>query len=183
MRASRASERGQLLPMWSMGVIATLVLAFLALNYANSVRWQIRAQNAADSAAQAVVGIQAERWNMMTELLYASNVEEYRIRRQLDSMLLATNFSGGCSMDIGGQYSPLVEYRGPNFYSTNEGTCNRAYIDEHDNFLRAVNRYTKDVGLLHSVAYQATRTNWQSDATSVIRSIRARPRIREGTAS
>jgi hypothetical protein len=168
MRASRAAERGQLLPMWSMGVIATLVLAFLALNYANSVRWQIRAQNAADSAAQAVVGIQAERWNMMTELLYASNVEEYRIRRQLDSMLLATNFSGGCSMDIGGQYSPLVEYRGPNFYSTNEGTCNRAYIDEHDNFLRAVNRYTKDVGLLHSVAYQATRTNWQSDATSLL---------------
>ena len=154
--------------MWLMGVITTLTLAFLALNYANSVRWQIRAQNAADSAAQAIVAIQAERWNMMTELLYASNVEEYRIRRQLDAMLLATNISGGCTMDIGAQYPATSEYRGPAFYDNSEGTCNRVYIDTRDNFLRAVNRYTKDVGYLHAVSSQATYANWNQDATSLL---------------
>jgi len=174
-------RRGQVLPMWAMGTITTLVLTFLALNYANAVRYQIRAQNAADSAAQAVIAIQAERWNLMSEMLYASNVEEYRLRRVLDGMLLATNYSGGCSAtenfkspsdkanEIDVQLPPApnrVPYLTDKFYQDFDiaGTCNRTYMDLHDNFTRSFNRYTQDVTYLNDVTALSTFQNWQSDA-------------------
>ncbi len=174
-------QRGQVLPLWAMGTITTLVLTFLALNYANAVRYQIRAQNAADSAAQAVVAIQAERWNLMTEMLYASNIEEYRMRRLLDGMLLSINYSGGCSsttQDFSNLNNPNNELSGsvPPPYMTNnffgnmehEGTCNRTYVDLHDNFLRASNRYTQDIGFLNDVTALSTYTNWSKDAKSLL---------------
>ncbi len=166
--------------MWTMGTITTFVLMFLALNYANAVRYQIRAQNAADSAAQAAVAIQAERWNMMTELLYASNVEEYRMRRVLDSLLLTVNYSGGCSartQDFSNPSKPGNEINLtaptyleiPTFYTAlAEGTCNRTYIDLHDNFRRALNRYTNDVQDLNDITALSTYANWQQDAASLL---------------
>ncbi|MDQ2908825.1 MAG: Tad domain-containing protein [Candidatus Eremiobacteraeota bacterium] len=181
-------QRGQVLPMWAMGTIATLVLTFLALNYANAVRFQVRAQNAADSAAQAVVAIQAERWNLMTETLYASNVEEYRMRRMLDAMLLSINYSGGCSAKTG--YIGNNPYPGGNelafnfpleptksnpyltteFFAkfTDEGTCSRAYTDFHSQFTRSFNRYTNDIKYLNDVTALATYDNWQKDANSLL---------------
>lgn len=182
-------ERGQVLPMWAMGTITTLVLTFLALNYANAVRYQIRAQNAADSAAQAVVAIQAERWNLMSEMLYASNIEEYRMRRVLDAMLLTVNYSGGCSSRTGYigddpyQYELAFNYpREPtksNPYLTwpffahfnDEGTCNRAYTDLHNQFTRSFNRYTADIKFLNDVTALSTYGNWRKDADSLLVSL------------
>ncbi len=176
---------GQVLPMWAMGTITTLVLTFLALNYANAVRYQIRAQNAADSAAQAVVAIQAERWNLMNEMLYASNVEEYRIRRVLDGMLLSVNYSGGCSAKTQNFAHPSmaseidvlyddpkrpVPYLTDKFYndSDTQGTCSLTYLQLHDNFTRSFNRYTQDVSYLNDVTALSTYTNWLADAKSLL---------------
>jgi len=163
----RDGERGQVLPMWTLGTIAALTLAFVIANYANSVRWQIRAQNAADSAAQAVVSVQSDQWNLMNSLLYASNVEEFRIRRLLDAMLLTVNRSGGCTMDFPNIANP-PSLHGPNYYSTTEGTCNRAYMDLKDNYTRAVNRYTYDVQLLHSVMTYTTQAWFTTGSTNVL---------------
>jgi hypothetical protein len=89
-------QRGQVLPLWIVAILTTFAFTFLSLNYGNQIRMQIRAQNAADAAAQALLAIQTERWNMMTAMLYASSVEEYRIRHILDGILLAENGAGGC---------------------------------------------------------------------------------------
>lgn len=144
--------------MWAAGIITTLALMFLAMNYANSVRWQIRAQNAADSAAQALASVQSERWNMMTAALYASNVEEFRVRSLLDALLLTIDRSGGCSMSTL-LYQDL---------STNSGTCMRNYIDLRMNYLRAVNRYGIDVKYLNNITALATFKNWQTDTAAIM---------------
>jgi type II secretory pathway pseudopilin PulG len=146
--------------MWALGIIATFALMFLALNYGNAIRWQIRAQNAADSAANGVVAIQAERFNVMTATLYASGVEEYRIRRLLDSLLLTIDQSGGCT---GSLYPANAA-----FWSVANGTCNRVYSDLRIAYIRAVNRYSKDLADLNNVTTLNTFTNFKSDAASLL---------------
>ncbi len=160
MHVKRQSERGQVLPMWIVGVIATFSLMMMALNYGNAIRWQIRAQNAADSAAAAVVSIQAQRWNLMMATLYASGVEEYRIRKLLDGMLLATNASGGCLF--------AVSQNDPNYNSGSAPYCNKTYMDLHDAYQRAVNRYGMDAKYLNDVATLATFSKFQADASSLL---------------
>ena len=144
--------------MWIAGVLTTFTLMFLALNYGNAIRWQIRAQNAADSAAQGIASIQAQRWNIMTATLYGANVEEYRLRRTLDAMLLNIDQSGGCTQ----------AYNQYNYDDLTLGSCNRNYIDLRDAYLRAVKRYGADVELLNNVSTLNTYTNWQGDAASLL---------------
>ena len=60
--AARA-QRGQTLPFWVIGVLITLSLAFFLANYVNMVAWQIRAQNAADSAASGALSVQTNVLN------------------------------------------------------------------------------------------------------------------------
>jgi hypothetical protein len=172
-------QRGQVLPLWIAGSIAALALAFLTLNYANSVRYQIRAQNAADSAASAVVAIQSDQWNEMTALLYADDVEEFRFRRILDAMLLAVHRSGGCNPS--GYMTPIPNSSGvpttayspqpQSWYSTAEGTCNRTYIDMRDNLIRSNNRYQQNEYYLNDIALQASFSQFQSNAAAMLSSL------------
>jgi hypothetical protein len=176
-----SAERGQVLPLWIAGSIAALALAFLTLNYANSVRYQIRAQNAADSAASAVVAIQSDQWNEMTALLYADDVEEFRFRRLLDGMLLAIHRSGGCNPSgyiaptynsTTGVYVPVPPPGQPqSWYSTAEGTCNRTYIDMRDNIIRSNNRFQKNENYLNDIALQATFSQFQTNAAAMLSSL------------
>jgi hypothetical protein len=173
------SQRGQVLPLWIAGSIAALALAFLTLNYANSVRYQIRVQNAADSAASAVVAIQSDEWNLMTALLYADDVEEFRERRLLDGMLLAIHRSGGCNPS--GYIAPTqvgttfvaAPAQPQSWYSTAEGTCNRTYIDMRDNFIRAHARYQKNENYLNDLAENATFSNFQTNASAMLASLQS----------
>jgi hypothetical protein len=173
-----SGERGQVLPLWIAGSIAALALAFLTLNYANSVRYQIRAQNAADSAASAVVAIQSDQWNEMTALLYADDVEEFRFRKLLDGMLLAIHRSGGCNPE--GYMTPIPNANGvpttssvqpQSWYSTAEGTCNRTYIDMRDNLIRSNNRYQKNQNYLNDIALQASFSQFQTNAAAMLSSL------------
>lgn len=152
------AQRGQVLPLWILAILTTFVLTFLALNYGNQIRAQIRAQNAADAAAQALLAIQTERWNMMTSMLYASSVEEYRIRHLLDGILLASVGSGGC--DSANRTFPSVA---PGSGTTCENTYQRlsAY------YQKAVNRYTTDVLLVNDITARATNANWAADAQAL----------------
>lgn len=95
-RLPKSGERGQLLPVWALGVITVLALTLFVVNYANVVRWQVRAQNAADSAAAASLAPIADGWNEIELEMYASTIEEMRIR-YLNQAVLNTLAGDGCT--------------------------------------------------------------------------------------
>jgi hypothetical protein len=153
IRSRVQHPRGQVLPLWIVAIMTTFVLMFMALNYGNVIRWQIKAQSAADAAAQGVLSIQTERWNMMSETLYAANVEEYRIRRLLDGILMTMEQSGGCAS------------------TTPSATCDSDYMSLRSAYLRAVNRYTADVSTLNDIVAYATYSGWKTDAASFLQHV------------
>jgi hypothetical protein len=136
-----ARSRGQLLPLWSVGILASLVLMYFAINYGNMLRWQIRAQNNADAAAALFVSLQTESWNQMTSLLYASDIEEFRIRKQLDNLYVLVHNGGGCR-------------KADNFASFTQ--CRISFNTLRTYFAAAVTRYTADATVLQSVIQNAT---------------------------
>jgi hypothetical protein len=144
-------ERGQTLPIWTLAITTALTLMFFALNYANTIRWQIRAQNAADAAGTAALSVQATQWNKMMTVLYAADVEEWRIRHILEALIDVANSSGGCK---------------------GTGTCLKLYAALVPQYYKAVNRYTTDVGLLQSMS-SISQASQASDATKVIQSLKA----------
>jgi hypothetical protein len=162
-------QRGQVLPLWVGAIVTTFMFAFLAINYGNTLRYQIRAQNAADAVAQGLMSIQAERYNAMLVALYGTGVEEYRLRHILDGIMLASNDSGGCldsldpNMWTNGTNGGV--YPGGGF---KPGTCSRVYADLTTQYARSLNRYTVDAQLLNDFSSNTSYTNWKSDVTSLI---------------
>lgn len=142
-------QRGQTLPVWALGTLSIMLLMFYTLNYANVITWQIRAQNAADAAAQGALSIQATQWNEMLMLLYASSVEEFRARRDLDGMLLALNHLGNCD-DSG--------------TSTD---CATVYNTLHTNYENALARYTADVSLMNRVTAAGSSAQFAEMSSAV----------------
>jgi hypothetical protein len=140
-------SRGQVLPIWTMGIAVVLVLAFAALQYGQVLRWQIRAQNAADAAAAGALSVQASSWNQQLTLLYAAGVEEYRIKQLLAGLRLAGNDDPSCQSATGGCWAQFVKLR--------------------DAYHRAVDRYSTDVQLVHR-ASQYTLAQAQSDARAIV---------------
>lgn len=165
-------ERGQVLPLWVMAVVITLMLIFLSMNYGNQLRYQMRAQNAADSAANAVIGIQTSRWNNLMTQLYASAVEEYRIRRLLDGLFLTINQSGGCISQTA---------VGQNATSTNFGYCGYAYGKLRIPYLRAVSRYTADVQRIVDITTSMSSSGWKSDAAAFLQHLASKCNLQSET--
>jgi len=141
------AQRGQVLPVWAVGIAAMLMLAFMVIRYADIVQWQIRAQNAADSAAQAVMALQTEQLNEMTSTLYAAAVEEYRIRFTLYGMSNLAFGNGGCQ-------------------STN--SCDSRYQAEYTNYLKAVYRYRAEVELLSQISANLSFATTKTDASALL---------------
>jgi hypothetical protein len=148
MFLTRAS-RGQTLPIWSMGIAAALVLAFGSLQYGEVLRWQIRAQNAADAAASAALSAQTQTWNQQLALVYAAAVEEWRIRGLLTGMQAAAYGDAGCQ---------------PN--------CAAAFTTLRNEYMRAVQRYTTDVQLVNRTS-QYTLSQAESDARALVTQLQA----------
>jgi len=161
----RHAERGQVLPLWVLAILTTFVLMFLTIDYGNTLRWQMRAQNAADAAAQAVMAIQTEHFNELTMTLYASNVEEYRTRALLDGMLNSLNGAGGCSGD---PPTPVAKNQAQFSSYTINGSCAQVFKTLLPFYEESVARYGTDVAALNNVATLTTYTNWKNDSTSMI---------------
>lgn len=140
-------QRGQVLPLWLFGALALTVVMFFVLSYANVVRWQIRAQNAADAAAQSIMTLQAQQFNQMEIMLYTSGVEEYRVRRLLDAILLASHDQGGCPDDA---------------------TCESIYQALRTQFLISTQRYTNDVIMTQRVTASMNFDTLQSDSAALL---------------
>ena len=151
-------QRGQTLPLTLAGVIAMLIFAFFGINYANTLRWQVRAQNAADAAAQAILTLQTQQFNEMTATLYAAAVEEYRIRHLLNAMVLAAHGNGGCNNGAVASKLP--------------GGCNYILISQLEPaYYAAVGRYSGDVLALHQVTASLSFTNVKTDALALMAKI------------
>jgi len=146
---ARHAERGQTLPIWTLAVLTALTLMFFSLNYANTIRWQVRAQNAADSIATAALSVQATQWNKMMTILYIADVEEWRIRHLIEGMYVAQNFSGGCANGTG------------------TGSCVKIYTAMRLQYNKAVNRYSTDIQMLQAIVSH-TASSQQADATSIV---------------
>ena len=144
-----ARSRGQTLPIWALGIAAALVLAFAALQYGEVLRWQVRAQNAADAAATAALSVQTQTWNQQLTLVYAAAVEEWRIRNLLTGMQAAAYGDPGCGAN-----------------------CSATFLALRDEYLRAVTRYTNDVQLVNRTS-QYTFAQAQSDAKAMVAQLQA----------
>lgn len=157
------AARGQILPLWIVAAVTTLAFTYLVINYGNTLRWEMRAQNAADAAAQAVMAIQTQHFNEITALLYASNVEEVRARLLLDAMLNTLDGAGGCSGQPGTQKAA-----GQALFTTGTGTCDQVFANLLPYYEESVQRYTNDLYQLNDVATLTTYANWQSDAAAMV---------------
>lgn len=91
------ARNGQTFPFWVFGTILCLTLVFFTANYTNSMRWELRAQNAADSAASAAISTDANMDNELSTMMYASAVEETRLRYLNQAILNTINGVGGCN--------------------------------------------------------------------------------------
>lgn len=95
-RRSHHGARGQTLPLWTLGALASLSMVLFLINYANVIRWQVRAQNAADSVSSASLSTVADYYNGLTMALYAADVDELRLR-YLDQAIVNNLNSEGCT--------------------------------------------------------------------------------------
>jgi Putative Flp pilus-assembly TadE/G-like len=145
-------SRGQTLPIWAMGLAAALALAFGGVQYGEVLRWQVRAQNAADAAAVAALSVQTQTWNQQLALVYAASVEEWRIKNLLNALQAAAYADPGC---------------------TNGGSnCQATYDALKQQYYRAVQRYTTDVQLVSRTS-QYTFAQAQSDARAIVAGLQA----------
>lgn len=140
------AQRGQTLPFWVIGVLITLSLAFFLANYVNMVAWQVRAQNAADSAASGALSVQTNVLNEYSTILYAAAVDEYRIRT-LNAAILNTIYLNGC----GG----------------NSALCDSNYTTLVAEYNNAVNGYTNDIHLLQQ-ANNLTQAGQSADQSKAL---------------
>jgi len=143
-------SRGQTLPLWTMGIALALVMAFAALQYGQTLRWQIRAQNAADAAAAGALSVQTTAWNQQIAMLYATAVEEYRLRQLLAGMMLAANNDPSCQP----QNNP-------------GGDCSTTFAALRRAYSASLQRYTTDVQLV-SRASQYSLDQAKSDAKAIV---------------
>jgi len=119
------ASRGQTMPFWTLAIVLALGLALFVMNYTNTVRWHIRAQNAADSAALTTIAADANLSNQQTTAQYTLAVDEYRLRAQINAMINAANSVGGCNPD-----------------NDDTGTdCDNAYDQQPEAYDKALSEY------------------------------------------
>jgi hypothetical protein len=146
------AQRGQTIPVWIFGILTSMMLMVMVFNYGNSIRWQIRSQNAADAVAQGIMSVQAQHFNQMTITLHTAAIEEYRIRRTLNAMLMVLQGSGGCT------YSGGVPF-----------DCATVYGRLRDNYIAEVSRYGQLVQQMQSVS-NYTQTQQITDMNTIAQS-------------
>jgi len=125
------------------------MLMVMVFDYSNAVRWQIRAQNAADAVAQSIVGVQTQHYNKLLMNLHATAVEEWRLRKTMTALLQVLQGTGGCGTTAHG---------GSN--------CDVVYNSLRANYIADVARYTQDVNAMASLT-QYTYAQQQADMIQI----------------
>ena len=133
---SLESQRGQTFAIWAFGTLSIVLLTIFSVAYGTMIQWQMRAQNAADAAAQGMLGVQTSQWNETISALHAGAIEEYRLRYIINDLLQVTRGVGGCD---------------PTIASTANTSCDEMYVQLRQAYLDSVTRYTNDVSLLQRI--------------------------------
>jgi hypothetical protein len=156
-RGGHHAERGQTLPIWIGGIVAGLVLLWFTLDYASTIRWQVRAQNAADAAAASLLSVQTTRFNQMEMTLYALSLDEWRIRNLVESMVLVVQGGGGCQ-----NQTPA--------WTAGKATsaCGVAYTALRNAYVAALYRYTQEAQALQTIQQYATIANETTEINAII---------------
>jgi len=158
-RRARECERGQTFPIWISSIVAGLVLLWFTLDYASTIKWQVRAQNAADAAAASLLSVQTTRWNEMEMTLYSLGLDEWRIRNLIDAMTATVHGAGGC-----GTQSPAWVSGASNANSA----CAVAYGKLRTAFLAALTRYTNETRVLQTIQQYDTLADETSEVNAII---------------
>lgn len=136
------------MPFWAIGVLIVLALFFFLSNYVSGIAWNMRAQNAADGAAQAALTVQSNIWNEESMLLYAAALDEYRLRALNQAIINTIANQGGCT-------------------TTNCDSDYRTLVAEFNNALAG---YTSDIHLLGQ-ADQLSQGGQQQDERKLLAAI------------
>lgn len=142
------TQRGQTIPFWVIAVMFVLGVTFFVTSYGMNVGWQIRAQNAADSAASSGLSVHANVLNQESTLLYTAAVDEYRIRA-INQAILNTMNGYGCKQTQ---------------------TCLQDYnilVAEYNNLVGQSGAFASDIQLLRQ-ANNFTQGGQQSDERKAI---------------
>jgi hypothetical protein len=105
------------------------------LNYGSVLRWQLRAQNAADAASRGLLSVQTTQWNQTVAALHATAIEEYRIRYLIRDLGEVIRGNGGCDNSAGAS--------GPT-------SCDAMYANLKSAYIAAIQRYTNDLQILNN---------------------------------
>jgi hypothetical protein len=167
----REESRGQTIPFYVIAVIMSLALSLFVMNYTNTIRWHIRAQNAADAVALAMVSGDANVANQIAQEQYAATIAEYRVRSIMYSMVNAANGVGTSPQqtDFCGDNHQCKNPTSPTITNTcdpsdatggvgddNGVACDDAYDQEPAQYDNAVQQYANAVAAL--VALQSNQT-------------------------
>lgn len=153
--SDRHGQRGQTIPFWVFSIILSLTLSLFVMNYTNTVRWHVRAQNAADAAALAAMSGEAAMYNQRMLAQYAAAYDEYRLQSILLSLANAANSVGADSQ----QSSSGNQTRTCDPNSSDVGQdCNSAYADQVAYYDYALAQYEQAVIYLESLGTPTTAT-------------------------
>ena len=130
------AQRGQTFAIWAFGTLSIILLTIFAISYGTMIQWQMRAQNAADAAAQGMLAVQTSQFNETVSTLHAAAIEEYRLRYIINDLLQVSRGVGGCDPTIG---------------SSSNTSCDQMYLQLRQDYLDSLTRYTNDVALINRI--------------------------------
>jgi Flp pilus assembly protein TadG len=147
------NSRGQTLPFYIIAVIMSLALSLFVMNYTNTIRWQIRAQNAADSAALAMISGDAGVANQISEEQLAKNAAENNVRDVINAMINAANGVGSSATQSNNAKGLTTSTCDPSDAGNGKGddtgvACDDAYDQEPQVYDQAVAQYAQAVAML-----------------------------------
>jgi len=163
------AQRGQTLPILIFAVLTAITLIAVVLNLGDRLAWQIRAQTAADQAADAEIAVQAQQWNRMEAMLSLGSLEEFRSRVLLNGLLLAGARNGYCNAQPAPDGASVSD--APLDGNATANPPNACYYDYYrlvGAFNQSVKRYTKLVILLQQSTAQQSFDAQRSDALRLV---------------
>ena len=142
-------ERGQTVSFYIFAILLALALSLFVSNYTNTVRWHIRAQNAADEVALASLADEASLANDRTMALYTSEFAELRVRSVVISMMNAANSNLFANQSTDTSDTNICN---DSLGADDSGyDCDNAYDQEPPFYDEAVSQYATAVGDLESL--------------------------------
>lgn len=144
-------QSGQTIPFWIFSLIISLALSLFVMNYTDTIRWHMRAQNAADAVALASMAGEAGLQNEITMAQYTAAVDEYRVRSIMYAAINAANGDGASPTQSQVNGATTSTCDPSTKYDDNGVDCDNAYDQEPRYYDQAVAQYAAAVAQLEAL--------------------------------